>query len=374
MPALAARCQVVNKQTPHFKMASRLAQTARLLPRLRVSKPASLSSFSTAAFGAPRGGLSLTGATQVGGGAASALGLRASLSLSATAPCFGSAVTQSTASPTSLLSPSNVAGARSVGSAAGASAGEGEDEEELNKLGRKKKRLKMMKRPIDPGGRSLDNNGRDAGNVRREDLSMRDVAVATKTTRREEPLPTTEREELEQEEDDEGEWDDEAMDLDDPRHAYALPRAPVVIPKALQLSVASMLKRNRSLADRDTMKREIQAMNTALASTALDGTLSVTDGEEKSKVDPHVHPTDTLPNALAYATHRMPMTFAASTNVLSQLARRAGQDWKCRRVLDFGCGPGTSTLWVVFALVPSRKSAASHLRTSNPQSIPTSHG
>ncbi|KAI9014109.1 mitochondrial small ribosomal subunit Rsm22-domain-containing protein [Hyaloraphidium curvatum] len=131
----------------------------------------------------------------------------------------------------------------------------------------------------------------------------------------------------------------------------ALQRGHLMLPKQIQDSVRGILKRNKHLLDAGGMKTEVEGMITALASNRVKEGLVVDEDGEKTRVEPHLHPLNTVPAALAYAAFRLPVSYAAATNVLGQLVRRApamadasGQGWKCRRVLDFGSGPGTATL------------------------------
>jgi hypothetical protein len=235
----------------------------------------------------------------------------------------------------SMSTTSRVAGERAGNAGAvGAAAGEEEDGEELNSNSRTKGSAHSGLRPVDPGG-SLDSKQQiELSSVLSDGLSGQ--------------FETIIKSQEEHEENEEEDLEEEAEEGEDARHAYALPRAPTVIPRALQLGIASILKRNRNLLDKTGMKTEIEAMSTALASTAAEGLLKIDDGSrnKKVKVAPHLYPSETLPNALAYLAYRMPVAYAAAENVLSQMARRADKSWECRRFLAFGCGPGTATLWV----------------------------
>jgi hypothetical protein len=233
------------------------------------------------------------------------------------------------------MSTSRVAGERAGNAGAvGAAAGEEEDGEELNSNSRTKGSAHSRLRPVDPGG-TLDSQQQ----TQPSSVSSEGVEGQSRTDIRNEE---------EHEESEEEDIEEESGEGEDARHAYALPRAPTVIPRGLQLGIASILKRNRNLLDRTGMKAEIEAMSTALASTAAEGLLKVDDGSgnKKVKVAPHLYPSESLPNALAHLAYRMPVAYAATENVLSQMARRADKSWECRRVLDFGCGPGTATMCV----------------------------
>ena len=56
--------------------------------------------------------------------------------------------------------------------------------------------------------------------------------------------------------------------------------------------------------------------------------------------------------ALAYATARLPSTYAAIKNVMKRLKQSAKTSWEPRTILDFGAGPGTAA-WAAQSVWPS---------------------